>query len=415
MAHEVVGAELVGGVFAVLYEVVGPFRHVGEVLSQVVEVAVLCGDDGCEREHVATLLYGHGAAAAVGGIAVVVAVGLRVVAQVVVREVVVPFAQCAVLEDRGNHGFGQCRGVDPVERLGGIGHVERVDEAAGVVLTAHKHEVALRVGEELVGSVDLPIDACQNLAVLGSAHFVAVHVDDAVCVAALLHDVVVVLIEVVEARGDGGSAVVRPVAFAVAVEVLDGERVVVAEHSEGAFALRVHDAEAIVVDDAVVRAAGAFPGADVAGDGALACKLAQHVVVLAELEVVARSLVVEDVDIAPVDEVAGLGEGVLRLVAGPEVLVSVDRLTSGCGGLACAAYGHLGTRLQEHAHGVELAVVGPCLIGDVGNGGGEEHEVAHHLRSGEDQVEVYAAALEGVVGAGGSDGARLLLRFFEYT
>ena len=50
-----------------------------------------------------------------------------------------------------------------------------------------------------------------------------------------------------------------------------------------------------------------------------------------------------------------------------------------------------------------FAVVGFCLIGDVCDGCGEQGEVAHDLWCGEDHVEVYAAALEGVVGVGGSD------------
>ena len=60
-----------------------------------------------------------------------------------------------------------------------------------------------------------------------------------------------------------------------------------------------------------------------------------------------------------------------------------------------------------------LAVVGCQLVGDVGNGCGEEDEVAHHLWSGEYQVEVHAAACDGVVGAGGCDGARLLLGLLQ--
>ena len=138
-----------------------------------------------------------------------------------------------------------------------VSHIECVDESARIVLTTHEHEVSFAVGEKFVRGIGLTIDACQYFAIFCAAYIISIHIDLLVHGAASSHDVLVTCVEVLESCGDFCLTIVRPIASSVGVEVLDGVDIIIAYHSEGAFAARVYCAEAIVVYDAVVGASRA--------------------------------------------------------------------------------------------------------------------------------------------------------------
>ena len=57
---------------------------------------------------------------------------------------------------------------------------------------------------------------------------------------------------------------------------------------------------------------------------------------------------------------------------------------------------------------MRLSVVASGLIGQVGEGSGEELQIIHYERGGEDHIEVNGSAGEGIIGAGGHHHTRLL-------
>ena len=100
VSGEVVGAELVGGVESVFYQIVGPGGDDVPVAVGVGCVALDARDFGGEGEHIASLLERH-----VGS--VYLAVGYGIGAQVVGGKGLVPPAAAAILEDAGHHGLDQ--------------------------------------------------------------------------------------------------------------------------------------------------------------------------------------------------------------------------------------------------------------------------------------------------------------------
>ena len=119
VACEVVGAELVLWVCAVLYEVVGPC---GEGLPVAVSpfcVAIDDGDGCCQDDDVGTLLDGHIAAELTIGareaLGIDLVVGMWIGAEVVCCEVEAPAVTLAIVEDGGAHALHQVGVVDEEE------------------------------------------------------------------------------------------------------------------------------------------------------------------------------------------------------------------------------------------------------------------------------------------------------------
>ena len=139
-----------------------------------------------------------------------------------------PTAGVAVFEDGGHHAFLQCGVVYQEERGRGVGEVNRVDTAVGVVLFREEKDVAVVVLKQLVGGDNLTIGGAEQLGVFLSARLETVVVDDFVLLAAAGHDVVVVGLKLVKGLEDG-LAVACPVTFIVFVEITDVENFVVAD------------------------------------------------------------------------------------------------------------------------------------------------------------------------------------------
>ena len=76
VASKVVGAELVSGVLAIVYEGVGPGFQQVPILVYIVGVALKLGNGSGQRYHIACLFKGHIAP-------IHLTVGLRILAQVV--------------------------------------------------------------------------------------------------------------------------------------------------------------------------------------------------------------------------------------------------------------------------------------------------------------------------------------------
>ena len=150
MAGEIVGAELLSRILAVLDEVVGPALADAIVAFQPVAVALHAADGGGEGEHIAALLEGHVTA-------IDLSIGMGVGSQVVGSKLLAPLAAEAIFEDAGHHGLLELIIVDEEERCGGVGEVDGVDAAVGVVFLREEEKSSAVVLEEFMGSDNLTV------------------------------------------------------------------------------------------------------------------------------------------------------------------------------------------------------------------------------------------------------------------
>ena len=404
MACEVVGAELVLGVCSVLHEVVRPCGERLPVAVGPLGVAVHDGDGSGQDDDVGTLLNGHVASEAAVSIGeaygVDLVVGMGVGAEVVGCEVEAPAVALAIVEDRGAHALHELGVVEEEERCGGIGQVDGVDASVGVVLLREEEQVALLVLEYLVRCDAMAIGGAEDFCVLVVAGGEAVVVDNLVLHLAAVHDFVVAVLELGEGLLDG-LAVTCPVAFVVDVHVAHVVDFVVAEHHVAAgladLAKVVHEGEL-----RHLALVGAGVGSGALGELACGGKGGGGELLVGHGD---GAVHVGQVEVAPVDgdEVAGLAQHLLFLAAALDVSALAVADDGGRGGLTVVVDGELGRRAEVELHVVLLFVGRTDLIGDEVDGCGHEVDIVHEEGCGEDEVEVDAAAPEGVVGAGGQD------------
>ena len=129
------------------------------------------GDGGDEDEHVAALLDGHLVFFGLLAAAVDLAVGERVLAEIVRGEGELPAGERGVFEDREELGFQQLGVEEEEERGGGVDDVDGGDAAVGEVLFGEEHGVAVGVGDELVRGDGLAVGEDGDVGVVFAADF----------------------------------------------------------------------------------------------------------------------------------------------------------------------------------------------------------------------------------------------------
>ena len=171
VAHEVVGAELVLGVLAVLLEVGLPPRQLRPPLRGEVGVAVHLGDGGAEQDQVAALLDRHhvGLVLRVLAAAVDLAVGLRIGADVVRGERELPARRRAVDHRGGDQRLGVGRTHQQELRRGGVDDVDGGDAAVAAVLLGEEHRLLVGVGRQSAAGQRLAIGQRGDLRVADAA------------------------------------------------------------------------------------------------------------------------------------------------------------------------------------------------------------------------------------------------------
>ncbi len=163
---EVVGAELVLGIHALLAEVLGPLGEQRPVLLGEVGVPFGLGDGGGQDDHVAALLHRHLVLLGPLAAAVDLAVGQRILADVVRREGQAPARQAGVLEDERQHALGQRRVQQQKNGARRIGDVHGADAAVGEILLGEEERRAVDVGHQFVRGQGLAVGQDGDLGVL---------------------------------------------------------------------------------------------------------------------------------------------------------------------------------------------------------------------------------------------------------
>ena len=151
VAGEVVGAELVFGVQALVAQILGPARQQGPVFLGVPGMTVYVGQGGHEDQHVAALLDRHLVLLRALPAAVDLTVAERVRPEVVRGERELPVGRARVVEDRRQHGPQQVRVQEQEERGGWVSHVNSGDAAIRKVFFGQEQRRAVEVHGELMG------------------------------------------------------------------------------------------------------------------------------------------------------------------------------------------------------------------------------------------------------------------------
>ena len=165
VSGEIVGAELVAGVVALLDQVGAPLLQGGPVGLGKGSVLLGGRGSGCGHQHVAALLHRHLPLGA-GAVAVDLAVDDGVAARVVGGEVIEPDFGFRILENGAQHTLDQLGVVDEEEGDGGVGHVDRSGAAVTEALLGNEEHLALGVVAGLVRADDLAVGEGQQLGVL---------------------------------------------------------------------------------------------------------------------------------------------------------------------------------------------------------------------------------------------------------
>jgi len=229
VACEVVGAELVLRIEAFGLEVLGPRRQLRPVQTRKVRVALHLRDGGHEDQQIAALLDGHlvllGALAA----AVDLAVGVRVLAQVMRSKREPPSLGRGVVHERHEERFGHRWPEQQKLRGHRVEHVGGPDAAVGVVLLAELQRLAVGVGDELAGREAVPIRQRAEQRILASPGLGQVRHEFLVeGRTAFLQRLIVPSRRLEQILGL--PAVTPPVRAKVLLHVLDRVQIVVSEH-----------------------------------------------------------------------------------------------------------------------------------------------------------------------------------------
>ena len=165
VAHEVVGAELVLRVQAVLLQVICPLRQLRPPRRDEFRIAFRLRDGIAEQKHVAAFLHWHALAA-------VVATGdKRIGAQIVRRIRELPVRGGGIHQDVNERRLGQGGAEQYQHRVHWIEHVHGGDIAIAGVLFGEVERLLVRVGGDAAGGQRLTVGQRRNLGVAGATCF----------------------------------------------------------------------------------------------------------------------------------------------------------------------------------------------------------------------------------------------------
>ncbi len=157
VAGEVVGAELVLGIEPLVLQIFRPLLQLWPIAAGEIGVAFHLGDGREQDQQVAALLDRHLVLFRSLAAAIALAVGVRVLTEVVRCEGKLPTIGSRVVHERDEERLGQRRAEQQELRRHRIKHVGRADAAVRVVLLAELQRLAVAVGHELAGSEALAV------------------------------------------------------------------------------------------------------------------------------------------------------------------------------------------------------------------------------------------------------------------
>ena len=224
MAGKVIGAQLVFRIQALFYQVAHPAGQGFPMFAGHIGLARIFAYGGAHNEHVTAFFHRH-----VGRISL--AVGQREIAHVVGRIRFVPTAAFGKLEDGCQQSFGQGGVVFQEDRRGRIGHIDRSDKAAGIVLLGEPQQFTRGRLHQFVGCNGLPISQGAEFGILPAALFQRLLVEFQVEGAATAHQGLVFFVGQDELLFDAALPVAVPVRRQVLSEILEGvPAIVITQH-----------------------------------------------------------------------------------------------------------------------------------------------------------------------------------------
>ena len=145
MTCKVIGAKLIFGVVAVLYEVICPRLQKLFVLfcQGAVAVSTCCGGDS--KNGIATLLNGHLVFERVAAVNLTVA--KRILSAVVRCKRILPSLALGIIKDGAHHTAHEFGIVNKIQRNRRIRNVERCHASVGEVLLGEEHHFAVDFAE----------------------------------------------------------------------------------------------------------------------------------------------------------------------------------------------------------------------------------------------------------------------------
>ena len=405
VAGEVVGAELILGVEPLLFEVVGPGLELGPIGRGEVGVPLDLGDGAEDQEDIAGLLHRHLVDLGPLAAAVNLAVGDRIGPQVVRGEREFPSARGRVVQDRGQRRLGQGRAEQEEDRRRRVDHVDGGDAAVAEILLREQQRLAVRVGHQLVRRQRLAIGERGHFGVLLAAgpgevgHQLGVEGRGSIAegVVSGLGPVE----EVVDRRPVAG-----PVGAEVAAEIGDRKAVVVGQHQvlrDGPVAHRAQvDGEG--QDGRVDVGRPGHPGVDSVGELAVAAERIDARAIGPDRRQCPR-LGGRGVGVSPVDpEVVPLApEDILIGRADPEDLQAAHPPRRPGDFLAGRVDRQGRARREIQRRLMRLAVSGPDVPGDVGQGPRQDVEVVGQAGGQEGEGDADLGPFELVDRPGGQD------------
>ena len=224
-------------------------------------IALHLRDGGQQAEEVAAFLDGHLVFLAGLAVAVNLAVGHRVNAEVVRREREFPAFAGGVIHERNQKRLRQRRAEKQELRGHRIKDIRGADATVGVGLFAELHRLAVVVGDEFAGGEALAVSEGAELGILHAASTGEIGHEFVVEGRAALHERGVFLRASLEQVG-GFPTIAPPVGAEIFLHELDGVEIVVGEHEPARDGL-VGDFDAIEPDVQVgsLRLARNFLGA----------------------------------------------------------------------------------------------------------------------------------------------------------
>ena len=400
LAGEVVGAELIFGILAILEGIESPLRQSAPVLLREACVRALLQHRRGQQEHVAALLQRH-------PVAIVLAVGIGIHAHIVGCPDLVPVAALGIVEYEVQQGLRDLGVIAQEQRDGGIGHIHGAGASVGEVLLGDEIQVVVPSCYELVGGNGLPVCEGAEVGVLLSSGLGGL-LDEAVVEGVqAVAELGPFLGRLCHLLGNGIAAGGVPVGAQLLPEELDGIDVVVGEHQQlfGLLLYLLH-----------VEAPGqghVFIHEVAGGDGlALAEHLGIHLSGRCEAQPGGFSLHEGQstlsgygghVEVAPIDAnvVPALLEHLLVQRTGAEILHTVGSTVFKHDGHHIQVYRNARRDLEIEFHRVFLVVDGSGGEAHIVDRAAEKGEVVHQHGGHKTHLHLHGAAVEGVCGAGG--------------
>ena len=157
VTSEIVRAKLVFGVIAFGFEIDGPLGQLRPIEAGEIRVAFHLRHRAEKQQKVAALLDRHLVLFRPLPAAVALAVGVRVLSQVMRREGELPTLRGRVAHERHHEGLGQRRPKQQELGRHGVKHVRGRDAAVAVVFLAELQRFAVGVRHELAGREALAV------------------------------------------------------------------------------------------------------------------------------------------------------------------------------------------------------------------------------------------------------------------